>query len=183
MTYSIVARDPETGHLGVAVQTFNFATGTWVPWAEGGVGAIATQALAERRYGFLGLDLIRDGMTAHEALQALLAADPKRDFRQVSMIDHRGHIATHTGQRCFPHAGSYMGDTFCAQANMMARDTVWGAMASAYETASGDLANHVLDIMQSFLDASEQGRHIELTTTCERPAAFPVGLKDGDLDG
>jgi uncharacterized Ntn-hydrolase superfamily protein len=149
MTYSIVARDPATGQMGVAVQTFNFATGTWVPWAEGGVAAIATQALAERQYGLLGLDLIRGGMTAKEALRALLAADPKRDFRQVSMIDHAGTIATHTGQRCFPEAGSFQGDTFCTQANMMARNTVWGAMAAAYEAAQGDLADRILAAMDA----------------------------------
>jgi uncharacterized Ntn-hydrolase superfamily protein len=149
MTYSIVARDPETGQMGVAVQTFNFATGTWVPWAEGGVAAIATQAKADRRYGILGLDLIRGGMTAYEALRALLAADPKREFRQVSMIDHRGHIATHTGQRCFPEAGSFQGETFCTQANMMARDTVWGAMAAAYEGVHGDLADRILAAMDA----------------------------------
>lgn len=151
MTYSIVARDPATGQMGVAVQTFNFATGTWVPWAEGGVAAIATQALAERQYGVLGLDLIRGGMTAHDSLRALLAADDKRDFRQVSMIDHQGHIATHTGTRCFPEAGSFQGDTFCTQANMMARDTVWEAMAAAYQAAPGDLAQRLL----SALDAAQ----------------------------
>ncbi len=151
MTYSIVARDPETGHMGVAVQTFNLAVGTWVPWAEGGVGAVATQALAERSYGTLGLDLIRGGKTAGEALTALLEVDPKREFRQVSIIDHQGAIATHTGDRCFPEAGSFVGDTFCTQANMMARDTVWEAMADAYETASGDLADRLL----AALDAAQ----------------------------
>jgi len=149
MTYSIVARDPATGQMGVAVQTFNFATGTWVPWAEGGVGAIATQALAERQYGLLGLDLIRGGLSAPDALTALLASDPKREFRQVSMLDHEGHIATHTGARCFPQAGSFQGETFCTQANMMARNAVWGAMASAYESAKGDLADRILAAMDA----------------------------------
>lgn len=137
--------------MGVAVQTFNLAVGTWVPWAEGGVGAVATQALAERSYGTLGLDLIRGGKTAGEALTALLEVDPKREFRQVSIIDHQGDIATHTGARCFPEAGSFVGDTFCAQANMMARDTVWEAMAGAYETAGGTLAHRLL----AALDAAQ----------------------------
>jgi uncharacterized Ntn-hydrolase superfamily protein len=144
MTYSIVARDSETGQLGVAVQTFNLATGTWVTWAEGGVGAVATQALAERSYGILGLDLIRGGKTADEALTALLAIDPKGEFRQVSIIDHYGNISTHTGGRCFPEAGSFIGDSFCTQANMMASDTVWDAMAVAYQSADGDLAQRLL---------------------------------------
>ncbi|WP_119070863.1 DUF1028 domain-containing protein [Aggregatilinea lenta] len=149
MTYSIIARDPDTGQMGVAVQTFNFATGTWVPWAEGGVGAVATQALADRRYGFMGLDLMRGGLAAEAALRALLADDDGRDFRQVSMLDRHGGIATHTGARCFPHAGSYQGATFCTQANMMARGTVWGAMAAAFEAARGDLAERILAAMDA----------------------------------
>jgi uncharacterized Ntn-hydrolase superfamily protein len=151
VTYSIVARDTETGHLGVAVQTFNLAVGTWVPWAEGGVGAVATQALAERSYGPLGLGLIRGGKTAPEALSSLLATDSKRDFRQVSMIDHHGNIGTHTGKRCFPEAGSFIGDSFCTQANMMARNTVWDAMADAYRAAKGDLGERLL----AALDAAQ----------------------------
>lgn len=151
MTYSIVARDPETGHLGVAVQTCNLAVGTWVPWAEAGVGAVATQATAERSYGTLGLDLIRGGKSAHDALAALLSVDAKRELRQVSIIDANGNIATHTGRRCLPQAGSFVGDTFCTQANMMARNTVWQAMADAYQIAVGDLADRLL----SALDAAQ----------------------------
>lgn len=151
MTYSIVARDPQTGHLGVAVQTFNLAVGTWVPWAEAGVAAIATQALAERSYGTLGLDLIRGGKTADEVLTALLSIDPKREFRQVSIIDYQGNIATHTGDRCFPEAGSFVGDCFCTQANMMARNTIWQAMADAFQIADGDLAARLL----AALDAAQ----------------------------
>ena len=93
MTYSIVARDPDTGHMGVAVQTCNLAVGAWVPWAAGGVGAVATQADAERSYGVLGLALMGGGMPAPQALAALLAADDRRQFRQVSMIDHAGRVA------------------------------------------------------------------------------------------
>jgi uncharacterized Ntn-hydrolase superfamily protein len=151
MTYSIVARDPQTGQLGVAVQTFNLAVGTWVPWAAGGVGAVATQALAERSYGTRGLELIREGKSAPEALQTLLAADPQREQRQVSMIDAQGRIGTHTGRCCIPEAGSHLGDTFCTQANMMLRDTVWQAMAEAYQAAQGDLA----DRLMAALDAAQ----------------------------
>jgi len=151
MTYSIIARDPKTGQFGVAVQTFNLAVGTWVPWAAGGVGVVATQAVAERRYGTSGLDLMRGGYTAVQTLQALLAADPQRDYRQISMIDSAGNIATHTGAACLPEAGSFMGDTFCTQANMMLRDTVWQAMGAAYEAAEGDFANRLL----AALDAAQ----------------------------
>jgi uncharacterized Ntn-hydrolase superfamily protein len=177
VTYSIVARDEETGQLGVAVQTFNLATGTWVPWAAPGVGAVATQALAERTYGTRGLALIRDGKTSDEALSTLLADDPKRDFRQVSIVDSRGNVATHTGRRCFPAAGSYQGDSFCTQANMMERPTVWGAMADTYRTTAGDLAARLL----AALDAAEaeggdlRGRQsAALLVVGRRPASFPL---------
>lgn len=151
MTYSIIARDPETGQFGAAVQTCNLAVGTWVPWAAGGVGVIATQAVAERRYGTSGLDLMRGGYTAVQTLQALLAADPKQNHRQVSMIDKAGNVATYTGDCCLPAAGSFVGDTFCTQANMVARETVWPAMAKAYETAVGTLAERLL----AALDAAQ----------------------------
>jgi len=151
MTYSIIARDRQTGQLGAAVQTFNLAVGTWVPWASGGTGVVATQATAERRYGTSGLDLMRGGHTAAQALQALLAADPKREFRQVSMIDNDGNVATHTGKCCLREAGSYVGDMFCTQANMMLRNTVWQAMARAYEETAGSLAERLL----AALDAAQ----------------------------
>lgn len=151
MTYSIVARDPQTGYLGVAVQTFNLAVGMWVPWAEGGVGAVATQARAERSYGPLGLDLIRGGKAAGDALTALLAVDANREFRQIGMVDYDGNVATHTGARCFPEAGSVVGDAYCTQANMMAQNTVWEAMAEAYEAATDGFAESLL----SALDAAQ----------------------------
>lgn len=155
MTYSIVAHDPHTDQLGVAVQTCNLAVGTWVPWAEGGVGAVATQAKASRAYGLLGLDLMRGGLAAPQALAALLAADEEREFRQVAMIDARGRIAQHMGLRCLPQAGMRCGEGFAVQANMMARDTVWGAMAEAFENArkteQGELAHWLL----AALDAAE----------------------------
>jgi len=151
VTFSIVARDPATGQMGVAAQTCNLAVGTWVPWAEGGVGAVATQADALRSYGTQGLALMRGGMAAPDALQALLAADRRRQFRQVAMVDRLGRVATHTGDRCFPEAGSVVGDAFSTQANMMARDTVWGAMANAYRAGRGDLADRLL----AALDAAQ----------------------------
>lgn len=172
MTYSIVARDPHTGEMGVAVQTFNLAVGTWVTWAEGGVGAVATQALAERSYGTLGLRLMDGGKTAPAALSALLAVDPKRDFRQVSMLDAAGRLATHTGARCFPEAGSRVGADFCTQANMMARDTVWDAMADAYRAASandGDLADRLVTALEAGEEAGGDVRG------CQTAALLVVG--------
>lgn len=149
MTYSIVAQDPKTGQLGVAVQTFNLAVGSWVSWAAGGVAAIATQALAERKYGTEGLKLIEAGKSAEEALEILLSADAKRAYRQVSMIDASGNIATHTGRCCLPEANSYVGDSFCTQANMMVRNTVWGAMAEAYQDAEGDFPDRLMAALDS----------------------------------
>lgn len=151
MTYSIVARDAQSGSLGVAVQTCNLAVGTWVPWAEAGVGAVATQAMAERSYGTLGLDLLRGHKSPQDTLSALLSVDSRRDFRQVSIVDARGHVASHTGGRCLPEAGSHCGDGFCTQANMMARNTVWDAMARAYCNVEGDFATRLL----AALDAAE----------------------------
>ncbi len=117
MTYSIVAHDPNTQQLGVAVQTCNLGVGAWVPWAEGGVGAVATQAKAERSYGTLGLDLMRGGLAAPQALQALLAADEAREWRQVAMIDCAGRVAQHMGTHCLPQAGMASGSGYAAQAN------------------------------------------------------------------
>lgn len=144
MTYTIVARDPASGQFGVAVQTCNLAVGAWVPWAEGGVGVVATQARAERSYGTLGLDLMRGGKTAKAALKSLLASDADAAVRQVAMIDAQGEIAVHTGDHCFPMAGSTAGEDFCTLANMMARDTVWDAMARAYQSATGDFASRLM---------------------------------------
>ena len=177
MTYSIIARDPETGQMGVAVQTCNLAVGTWVPWAAGSVGVVATQATAERRYGTSGLDLMEAGLNAQETLQALLAADADRELRQVSMIDNRGKAATHTGRCCIPQAGSFVGESFCTQANMMARDTVWGAMAAAYAAAQGTLAERLL----AALDAAQaEGGDLRgqqtaaLLVVGERPSPVPL---------
>ena len=154
MTYSIVARDPRTGELGVAVQSHWFAAGGSVPWAEAGVGAVATQAFLEMSYGPRGLDLLREGATAEEALRRLLADDPDADVRQVGIVDAAGTVATHTGTRTIPGAGHAAGEGFTCQANMMWTDTVWDAMATAYATAEGDLSHRLLVA----LDAAEGER-------------------------
>src|SRR6185503_21172184 len=101
-TFSIVARDPETGDLGVAVQSHYFSVGPIVPWAEPGVGAVATQSLVEVSYGPKGLEMMRNGRSAPEALEALLRDDEYREVRQVAMIDAKGGVAVHTGKKCIP---------------------------------------------------------------------------------
>lgn len=139
MTYSIVARDAETGRLGVAVQSHWFSVGSVVTWAEAGVGAVATQSFAEPSYGPLGLDLMRRGRGAPEALETLVRADADRDVRQVAFVDAEGRVGVHTGAACIREFGHTTGDGFSVQANMMERDTVWDAMAEAYASADGDL--------------------------------------------
>ncbi|MBO0829749.1 MAG: DUF1028 domain-containing protein [Streptosporangiales bacterium] len=151
MTYSIVARDEQTGELGCAVQSHFFSVGPIVPWVEAGVGAVATQAQAEISYGPLGLDRMRAGEPACEALAALVAADGKSAHRQVAMVDAQGRVATHTGAMCIREAGHRQGDGVSVQANMMLRDTVPDAMVRAYESASGDLADRLL----AALDAAQ----------------------------
>jgi uncharacterized Ntn-hydrolase superfamily protein len=150
-TYSIVASDPDTGQLGVAVQSHYFSVGSVVTWAEAGVGAVATQAFGDPAYGKLGLDLMRAGKSAHDTLAGLLAADSMREVRQVAMVDANGQVAAHTGQVTIPEAGHIVGDGFSVQANMMLKNTVWPAMAEAYRGAKGELVDRLL----ATLDAAE----------------------------
>ncbi|MFQ5604635.1 MAG: DUF1028 domain-containing protein [bacterium] len=148
-TYSIVARDPETGQLGVAVQSHWFSVGSLVTWAEAGVGAVATQSFVDVTYGPLGLDLMRAGRTAPQALEALKVADPHPEVRQVAMIDAQGNVAAHTGEKCIQDAGHFVGDNFSVQANLMLNAKVWPAMKEAFESAKGDLAERMLAALEA----------------------------------
>jgi uncharacterized Ntn-hydrolase superfamily protein len=150
-TFSIVARDPATGQMGVAVQSHWFSVGAVVPWAEAGVGAVATQSFVDPSYGPLGLALMGTGRSAPESLAGLLAGDPGREVRQVGMVDGKGRVATHTGRLCVPAAGGQAGAQYVVQANLMDRSTVWPAMARAFESAPGDLAERML----AALDAAQ----------------------------
>jgi len=150
-TYSIVARDPDTGQLGIAVQSHYFGVGSVVTWAEAGVGAVASQALADPAYGKLGLDLMRAGKTAPDTLAGLVASDSMQQVRQVAMVDAQGRVAAHTGQLTIPEAGHITGDGFSVQANMMLKNSVWPAMAEAYRAAKGELVDRFL----AALDAAE----------------------------
>jgi uncharacterized Ntn-hydrolase superfamily protein len=149
MTYSIVARDPATGELGVAVQTRWPFVGETVPWAEPGVGAVATQSFSDKRYGALGIERMRAGMSAPEALAALLADDEEREVRQVGMVDASGRSASFTGPRCVMAAGHVTSEDVAIQANMMERPTVWPAMAEAFRSASGDLADRLMAALRA----------------------------------
>jgi uncharacterized Ntn-hydrolase superfamily protein len=171
-TFSIVARDPATGEIGVAVQSHWFAVGQIVPWAEAGVGAVATQSFVDPSYGKLGLDMLRAGKAAPDALRALLGGDASCEVRQVAMIDTTGRVATFTGSRDIVAAGGIAGNAtgaaadvpcgsfggrimvgrdFAVQANLMDNDRVWPAMAKAYTEAKGDLAERIL----AALDAAQ----------------------------
>jgi len=148
-TFSIVARDPETGDLGVAVQSHYFSVGPIVPWAEPGVGAVATQSLVEVAYGPRGLGLMRDGRSAKEALHQLLEEDKYKDVRQVAMVDANGEVAVHTGPKCIPAAGDELGDHFSVQANLMSNKNVWPAMARAYQSSKGDFPERLLAALEA----------------------------------
>ena len=150
-TFSIVARDPATGELGVAVQSHWFSVGPIVAWAEAGVAAIATQSFVDPSYGKNGLELIRGGKSAPETLKELLAKDEGRDVRQVAMIDSQGRVDAWTGKNDIQAAGHIVGENFSVQANLMLNDKVWPAMANAFKNTKGDLA----DRMMAALDAAQ----------------------------
>lgn len=148
-TYSIVARDSITGDMGVAVQSNWFSVGSVVSWAEAGVGAVATQSFVEMSYGPLGLELMKAGKSAKDALEALLSVDPNREVRQVAMIDIYGNIAVHTGKKCIIEAGHIKGEQFSVQANMMEKNTVWSAMARTYQSTKGDLIDKFMAALEA----------------------------------
>lgn len=150
-TYSIVARDPATGELGVAVQSHWFSVGSIVAWAEAGVGAVATQSFVDPSYGKNGLDLMRAGKSAPDTLKELLAKDEAREVRQVAMIDSQGRVDAWTGKNDIQAAGHIVGKDFSVQANLMLNDKVWPAMAQAFENTRGDLAERML----AALDAAQ----------------------------
>ena len=175
MTYSIVARDAVTGELGVAVQTHQPSVGALCPFAEPGVGAVATQSIVEPAYGPLGITAMRDREAPADALQRLLAEDDGRDLRQVAFVDRNGDVAVHTGDRCIAHAGHVIGDGFSCQANMMRDPGVPEAMAAAFTTAAGDLAHRLLAALDAAQDAGGDIRGMQ-------SAALIVVGPDGRLD-
>jgi len=149
MTYSIVAHDPKKKEFGVAVQTHQPSVGAVVPWVRAGVGAVATQSLTNISFGPLGLDLLEAGVSAENALKALLASDPGAAQRQVSLIDKDGKAATHTGENCIPFAGHLAEKNVSVQANMMLKDTVPAAMLQAYKASKGSLMQRMMAAMEA----------------------------------
>ena len=148
-TYSIVARDAQTGELGAAVQSHWFSVGSGVIWAEPGIGAVATQSFTDPSYGPLGLALMRVGKNAEQSLTALLAADEHEDVRQVGMIDASGVSSNHTGRNAIAEFCNVTGDNFAVQANLMWKPTVCSAMVRAFENAEGDLAARMMMALEA----------------------------------
>ncbi|MGD9986222.1 DUF1028 domain-containing protein [Pseudonocardia sp.] len=149
MTYSIVARDEATGHLGVACESHFFAPGAGVTWAEPGVGAIATQAFIDGRYGGTGMALLADGATASDVLDRLRADDPHPEVRQVGLVGAVGDAAAWTGGACIAAAGSLVDGPVAVQGNMLAHDGVLTEMLAAYHRSSGDLAERLMSAMEA----------------------------------
>ena len=177
MTYSIIARDPDSGHMGVATQSQAFAVGSSVSWALPAYGVIATQSMGEPMYGELGLDVLRSGLTAEEALTALRSVDPHPERRQVGMVDGAGGMAVYTGDACVGAAGHATGEGCLALANMMAEEGVWDAMVRAYEAAAGTW--FPLRLIAALQAAEEHGgdlrgrRSAAIEVVCAAPSGRP----------
>ena len=157
-TFSIAAFDPETDSWGVAVQSKFLAVGSVVPWARAGVGAVATQALANYGYGPRGLDLMAEGHTAEQTVERLVSADEDREHRQLGVVDARGQAATFTGSECFEWAGGVTGEHYAAQGNILVGGETVGAMAEAYEGTAGDLAARLLAALGAGQEAGGDSR-------------------------
>lgn len=143
-TFSIVARDSVTGEMGVAVQSHWFSVGSVVTYGKAGVGVVATQSLVNPSYGPKGLALMAQGLSPQQALNVLLENDEGEMYRQVAFLNKKGDNATHTGNLCIAEAGHRQGKNFSVQANMMLNNTVWDAMATAFETTTGSLSERML---------------------------------------
>ncbi len=148
-TYSITARDPKTGYLGVAVQTHQMCVGANVPWLLEGVGVIATQALTNLTYGPIGLSMLCEGIAAPKVVDALIATDEQAHNRQVAVVDNKGTVAVWTGKNCIAEASHIIGEGFSVQANMMIKDTVVPSMADAYVQSQGDLAERMMAALKA----------------------------------
>jgi uncharacterized Ntn-hydrolase superfamily protein len=143
-TFSIVAKDPETGEMGVAVQSHWFSVGSIVAWGEAGIGVVATQSFVNPAFGPDGLELLKKGMTAPEALDKLIESDSGRDVRQLAILDVNGNVKSYTGKNCISGAGNIVGENYSVQANLMLNDKVPGAMSEAFERSKGPLAERML---------------------------------------
>ena len=183
-TYSIVAVDLEAGQWGVAVQSKFLSVGSVVPWAEPHVGAIATQAYANPRYGPNGLQLLREGLSAQEAVDRLTGEDEGRDHRQLGIVDGQGNAATYTGAECMDWAGGRTGPCFAAQGNILVSGETVDALVETFErTAAAPLADRLLDCLDAAQAAGgdRRGQQSAALIVVERDAGY-AGLSDSVVD-
>jgi len=152
-TYSIVAYDKDTGDMGVAVQSHWYSVGTIVSWGEAGVGVIATQSFVNVSFGPRGLELLKKGFSAQQAVDELIKSDEGREFRQLAVLDAKGNAASFTGVKCIQPAGNIVGENFSVQANLMLNNKVWPAMAEAFENSNGPLAERMLIALEAAEEA------------------------------
>jgi uncharacterized Ntn-hydrolase superfamily protein len=175
-TFSIVAFDPKTGDLGVAVASRVLAVGAVVPYAQAGVGAIATQAFANTTYGPKGLALLRKGLTPEQVLKRLLTEDKDREHRQVGIVDAKGRAIAFTGKKCLPWAGHLVGKGYAVQGNILAGEQVVKAMAQAFENTKGELAERLMAALEAGESAGGDARG-------KQSAALLVVRKGGGYGG
>ncbi|MFC4359022.1 DUF1028 domain-containing protein [Halobium salinum] len=176
MTFSIVARDPETGAVGVAVQSKFVSVGSVVPFAAADAGAVATQSFANVAYGPDGLALLRDGLPADEVVERLTAEDDEAASRQVGVVGADGSVAAYTGEECFDVAGDRQGETYTVQGNILENEATLDAMADAFESTDGGLPEHLLAALHAGNDAGGDSRG-------EQSAAMYVVKPEGGYDG
>jgi uncharacterized Ntn-hydrolase superfamily protein len=146
-TYSIVAVDKNRGEIGAAVQSHWFSVGSTVPWAEAGVGAVATQSFVNPSFGPQGVELLKQGLSPEQVVDRLVASDAGREMRQLAVIDRHGRAFAFTGRRCVPEAGHRIGEGYSVQANLMENAEVWPAMAQAFEQTAGPLAERMIEAL------------------------------------
>jgi uncharacterized Ntn-hydrolase superfamily protein len=147
-TFSIVAFDPITKDLGVAVQSRYFSVGSVVPWAESGVGAIATQSFVNVSYGPRGLELLKEGLNVEDVIGRLTRDDEGKEFRQLGIIDSKGNASAFTGWRCLEWAGSIVGKNYTAQGNILAGEDVVKGMSQKFESTKGELADKLVAALE-----------------------------------
>lgn len=160
-TFSIVAYDPDTQELGVAVQSKFIAVGSVVPWAKSGVGAIATQSFANTAYGPKGLDLLAAGDEPDAVLKKITEADKKAAVRQIGIVDAKGRSATFTGEKCNAWAGGVRGENFACQGNILAGEDVVKNMAKSFRESKGDLGERLIAALQAGQDAGGDTRGMQ----------------------
>ncbi|MFX0196335.1 MAG: DUF1028 domain-containing protein [Candidatus Hodarchaeota archaeon] len=175
-TFSIVAFDPVTKDLGVAVQSRYFSVGSVVPWAEAGVGAVATQSFVNVSYGPQGLQLLQDGFTVNKVIEKLTSPDEGRDFRQLGIIDAKGNAAAFTGEKCLKWAGSKIGNNYAAQGNILAGEEVVNNMGKRFESSNEDLAGKLIAALEGGQEGGGDSRG-------RQSASLLVVRKDGGRGG